>query len=48
MEWYDEENAYCPYCDSTTVIMDSQGYEITNEYLQELMRYADEVDEYEE
>ena len=48
VEWSDEEDACCPYCDSTTVIMDSQGYEITDKYLQELTLYADGVDEYDE
>ena len=45
MEWSDEEDARCPYCNSSTVIMDSQGYKITDDYLQELMVYVDEVDE---
>ena len=48
VEWSDEEDACCPYCKSATVIMDSQGYEITDEYLQELTLYADGVDEYDE
>ncbi|MBS7306487.1 MAG: hypothetical protein KIG43_00195 [Eubacteriales bacterium] len=48
MDWFDDEDACCPHCDSTTVIMDSQGYEITEEFLQELLRFVDEVDEYEE
>lgn len=48
VDWADEEDACCPYCNSTTVIMDSQGYEITDEYLQKLKLYVDEVDEYEE
>ena len=48
VEWSDEEDACCPYCKSATVIMDSQGYEITDKYLQELTLYADGVDEYDE
>lgn len=48
VDWSDEEDACCPYCNSTTVIMDSQGYEINAEYLHELMQYVDEVDKYDE
>lgn len=48
VDWSDEEDACCPYCNSTTVIMDSQGYEINAEYLHELMQYVDKVDKYDE
>lgn len=48
VDWFDDEDACCPHCDSTTVIMDSQGYEITEEFLQKLLLFVDEVDEYEE
>ena len=48
LDWSDEEDACCPYCNSTTVIMDSQGYKINDKYLHELMLYLDEVDEYDE
>lgn len=48
IEWSDDEDACCPYCNSASVIMDSQGYEINDKYLQELMQYVDEVDEYDE
>ena len=48
IDWSDEEDACCPYCSSATVIMDSQGYEITDKYLQELMLYVEGVDVYDE
>lgn len=48
VDWDDYEDACCPHCDSATVIMDSQGYKITAEYLHELMCYVDEVDNYDE
>ena len=51
-EWYfceDEENGaytYCPMCGDDTIIMDSQGYEITEEFMGELMDYYEERDFY--
>ena len=44
-EWHlyeDEEKggyAYCPFCGVSSVIMDSQGYEITEEFMEELDDY---------
>lgn len=48
IEWSDEEDACCPYCNAASVIMDSQGYEINDKYLHELMLFVEEVDEYDE
>ena len=52
-EWYFYEDegkggyAHCPKCGEDTVIMDSQGYEITEDYIQELIDYIDERDNFE-
>ena len=52
-EWYFYEDpekggyAHCPKCGEDTVIMDSQGYEITEDYMQELIDYIDERDSFE-
>lgn len=36
--------AYCPYCGDNTVIMDSQGFEITESFIEVLRGYYEEYD----
>lgn len=48
VEWNDGEDACCPRCGKATVITDSQGYKITEEFLHNLRIYVDEVDDDEE
>lgn len=45
VDFFDDDEACCPYCENTTVIMDSQGYEITDEYIQKLMQYVEEYED---
>lgn len=44
-EWDIEDSGYCPYCGKTTVVADSQGYQLTKELLSEIKRYAELNDE---
>lgn len=39
------EDACCPYCGKTKVIADSQGYQITKEFLHGLKVYADRMED---
>lgn len=39
------EDACCPYCGKTKVIADSQGYQITKEFLHDLKVYADRMED---
>ena len=45
-EWFYNEQgagyAYCPQCEEYTLLLDSQGYEITEDFLQNLMDYTDD------
>lgn len=45
-EWYYNEDgsgyAYCPECEDYTLLLDSQGYEITEDFLQDLMDYIED------
>lgn len=47
-EWDIEDSVYCPYCGKTTVVADSQGYQLTKELLGEIKRYAELYDEEDE
>lgn len=47
-EWDIEDSGYCPYCGKTTVVADSQGYQLSKELLGEIKRYAEINDEEDE
>lgn len=40
VDWDFDDSAVCPYCGASAVIADSQGYEITEEYLHRLKAYT--------
>lgn len=42
VEWDFEESAVCPICGNDSIIMDSQGYNITEDFLQRLNDYLNE------
>lgn len=44
-DWNIEDSACCPYCGELTVIADSQGYQLSKEFLNEVKRYAEWNDE---
>lgn len=42
VEWDGEKSAVCPICGTDSIIMDSQGYTITEDFLQRLNDYLNE------
>lgn len=43
VEWDIEETAVCPICSNNSIITDSQGYNLTEEFLQRLNQYLDGI-----
>lgn len=43
VEWDYEETAVCPICGNNSIITDSQGYKLTEEFLQRLNQYLDSI-----
>ena len=43
VEWNAEETAVCPICGNTSIIADSQGYNLTEDFLQRLNWYLDGI-----
>lgn len=43
VEWDADETAVCPICGNDSIITDSQGYNLTEEFLQRLNQYLDSI-----